>query len=151
MAAEGGGDSQLGGDPVSDAGLGLRPEPANSTLGASALRSVAQNVADEWGKGGSSATARRLQKAAISKLHLEPIASYTEPDSKVPHAHSRNTLVALFKGGTFDAFYNSQGREVQLDTPKTYSGALLEAVITGQLQVTKACLLLPVAAEQELV
>ena len=139
--------SQLGGDPVSNAGLGLRPKSASSSLGASAVRSVAQTVADEWGKGSSSATARRLQQAANSRLRLGPTAPYTEPDSKQPNAHSDHRLVALFKGGTFDASYNSQGREVQLETPQNYSGALLEAVITGRLHVPLCLPLLPVAAE----
>ena len=140
-------DSQLGGDPVSNAGLGLRPESASSSLGGSAVRSVPQAVADKWGKGSSSATARRLQQAANSRLRPGPPGPYTEPDSKQPHAHSRHRLVALFKGGTFDASYNSQGREVQLETPQNYSGALLEAVITGRLQVPLCLPLLPVAAE----
>ena len=139
-AAEGAHDSQLGGNPVSDAGLELRPEPASSALGASVIRSAAQSVADERGKGGFLAAARRLQQAANSMQHPGPPVPCTEPDSKVHHAHSRHMLVALFKGGTFDASYNSQGREVQLKTPQNYSGALLEAVITGQLQFLCACL-----------
>ena len=173
-AAGGARDSQPGGNPVSNAGLELRPEPASSTLGASVLHSVAQpvadewgkdghassylgasasrsvayDVADEWGKKGASATARRLQLAANSMQHPGTPAPHTEPDSKVPPAHNRHMLVALFKGGTFDASYNSQGREVQLETPHKYSGALLEAVITGQLQIPLCLPPLPVPAEQ---
>ena len=83
-AIEGGSDSQRGGNPVSDAGLESRPGSVSSSLGAPALRSVAQDVANEWGKGGSSATARRLQRAANSNLHPGAPVLYTEPDSRRP-------------------------------------------------------------------